>query len=138
MRITARLRVGLSLLLLFAAGATLGAALTSRQSARSQWGRAPKAPAERLWREYRTGILREHVGVTPEQETRLAPLLDRSEAELRAIREEFVARVRRAIGANSVAVRRELAPDQQAKFDAWLEQIQSRKNTAQPRQDPKP
>ena len=81
--------------------------------------------------------LRNNLGLTAEQETAIAPIMEASVAELRELRESVRTRTSRIIGRNSAAIRAELTPHQVAKYDAWLKQSQTRRPAPAP-QSPKP
>lgn len=130
------IRAAVWLALLFAAGAAIGGTAMTRRTPRSGWAGWPYAAVEDAWRERRMENLRRNLGLTREQESRIAPIMDASVAELREVRESVRTRTARIIGRNSAAIRGELTPDQVAKYDAWLREQQARRATSQPA--PKP
>lgn len=109
----------------------------ARRTPRSGWAGWPYAPVEEAWRARRMENLRQQVGLTAEQEARIAPIMDASVAELRELRESVRTRTSRIIGRNSAAIRGELTPEQTAKYDAWLKESQARRSVAAP-QNSKP
>ena len=123
-------RAALWLALLFAAGAAIGGTAMTRRIPRNGWAGWPYSAVEEAWRQRRMENLRQHLGLTAEQESRIAPIMEASVAELRELRESVRTRTSRIIGRNSVAIRAELTPEQVAKYDAWLRESQARRANA--------
>ncbi len=124
----AKLRAALWLVLLFAAGVVVGSLWSPIRPRRSVWAGWPVAPVEQAWKEQRLKNLRAKVGLTPEQETELEPIMEETMSGLRQLRNATRKRVGEVLGKNSAAIRERLTPEQQAEFDAWLKDIQSRRS----------
>lgn len=123
-----KLRAALWLVLLFAAGVVVGSLWSPIRPHRSVWAGWPVAPVEQAWKEQRLKNLRAKVGLTPEQETELEPIMEETMSGLRQLRNATRKRVGEVLGKNSAAIRERLTPEQQAEFDAWLKDIQSRRS----------
>lgn len=126
-----KLRATLWLALLFAAGMVTGGTAMVRRPV-SYYREAARAgiPVEEAWRARRMANLRALLAISPEQEERLAPLMDDTVAELRGVRERLRERTAKIVGRNSEATRAELTDAQRAAFDAWLQDHQTRRAEA--------
>ncbi|MCC6356871.1 MAG: hypothetical protein IT577_23540 [Verrucomicrobiae bacterium] len=123
-----KLRAALWLLLLFGAGVVVGSLWSPIRLHRSVWAGWPVAPVEQAWKEQRLKNLRAKVGLTPAQETELEPIMEETMSSLRQLRNATRKRVGEVLGKNSAATRERLTSEQQAEFDAWLKDIQSRRS----------
>ena len=105
-------KLAFALLLVFAAGVTTGALLSTLRVRHHFLGPPHSGEVGDRMREH----LRRALDLTPEQAAKIAPIVDSTSAKLEAIRIETAQRVRSAMEESERQISPELSPEQQKKL----------------------
>jgi Spy/CpxP family protein refolding chaperone len=105
-------KLAIAFLLVFVAGVTTGGLLGTLHVRRHFLGPPHSGEMGDRMREH----LRRALDLTPEQATKIAPIVDATSAKLEAIRVETAQRVRNAMEESERQISPELTPEQQAKL----------------------
>jgi Spy/CpxP family protein refolding chaperone len=105
-------KLAFAFLLVFVAGITTGGLLSSLHTRRHFLGPPHSGEVGDRMREH----LRRALDLTPEQATKIAPIVDATSAKLEAIRVETAQRVRKAMEESESQISPELTPEQQEKL----------------------
>lgn len=113
-------KLAFAFLLVFVAGVTTGGLLSSMHVRRHFLGPPHSGAVGDRMREH----LRRALDLTPEQATKIAPIVDATAAKLEAIRIETAQRVRNAMDESDRQISPELTPEQQTKLQTMKREHQ--------------
>lgn len=117
---TLKWKLAFALLLVFVAGVTTGGLLTTLHVQRHFLGPPHSGEVGDRMREH----LRRALDLTPDQEAKIAPIVDATSAKLEAIRVETAQRVRNAMEDSERQISPQLTPEQQKKLQTMKHEHQ--------------
>jgi Spy/CpxP family protein refolding chaperone len=130
-----RHKVALYLAVIFLAGAVSGAVVGWNSAKQS---RGPRHPVKDMC-DFMKKKLRDRLALTPEQMTRIDPIVERTGQEMRAVHRKTTEEIEAIIQRSNAEIAKELTADQKAEFDKMEQERQEwLKKRSQDRKDPRP